>query len=57
MEKKRVSMQIRLPKNLHEEIKQEAEELGIPLNAHLIELLWIGIKARASFPIIQSKNL
>lgn len=44
--------QIRLPENLYLEIKQEAEELGVSLNAHLIELLWLGKKARDSFPII-----
>lgn len=47
-----VQTQVRLPENIYTEVKQEAEELGVSLNAHLIELLWLGIKARNSFPII-----
>lgn len=47
-----IQTQIRLPESIYTEVKQEAEELGVSLNAHLIELLWLGIKARNSFPIL-----
>lgn len=47
-----VQMQIRLPEKLHSEVKQEAEELGVSINAHLMELIWLGIKARKAFPIL-----
>ena len=46
-----IQTQIRLPENLYKEIKQEAEEIGVSMNSHLIELLWIGIKARNNFSI------
>lgn len=51
-EKKIISTQLRLPENIYKEVKQEAEELGVSLNAHLIELIWLGVKARKSFPIL-----
>ena len=49
MEKERtiIATQIRLPANMHDKIKQEAEEMGVSFNAHLIELLWWGLKVRA----------
>lgn len=47
-----VQMQIRLPENLYAEVKQEAEDIGVSMNAHLMELIWLGIKARKSFPIL-----
>lgn len=47
-----ISTQIRLPENLYAEVKQEAEEMGVSINAHLMELIWLGIKARKSFPIL-----
>lgn len=53
MENKRqiISTQLRLPENIYKDIKQEAEALGVSINSHIIELLWIGMKARNSFPI------
>ncbi len=51
-----IQTQVRLPENIYAEVKKEAEELGVSLNAHLIELLWLGIKARNSFPVIPSKE-
>lgn len=44
--------QVRLPENLYLEIKQEADEIGISMNSHLIELLWYEIKARKNIPVI-----
>ena len=43
-----VTTQVRLPKNIHKQLKQEAEELGVSLNAHLIEVAWLGMKVRNS---------
>ncbi|MCI7129622.1 MAG: hypothetical protein MSA09_03490 [Lachnospiraceae bacterium] len=51
-----VQTQIRLPDNIYEEVKQEAEELGVSINAHLCELIWMGIKARRSFPVILDRK-
>lgn len=48
-----VSTQLRLPENIYEKVKQEAEELGVSINAHIIELIWLGMKARSSFPIVK----
>ena len=48
-----IQTQIRLPEKLHTEVKKEAEELGVSLNAHICELIWMGIKARKSLQIIQ----
>ena len=48
MKKDIVTTQVRLPKNIHEQLKQEAEELGVSFNAHLIEVAWLGIKVRNS---------
>lgn len=47
-----ISTQLRLPENIYKEVKQEAEELGVSINAHLIELIWLGMKVRNGFPII-----
>ena len=44
MEKSIVSMQIRLPANLHEYAKEEAAKMGIPLNSFLIVLVTQGKK-------------
>lgn len=52
MKVNKIQTQIRLPESLYKEVKQEAEELGISVNAHMMELLWLGIKARKSFPVI-----
>lgn len=46
--------QIRLPENLYSEVKQEAEELGVSINAHLTELIWLGMKTRKQFSVIPS---
>lgn len=51
-----IQTQIRLPANIYAEVKREAEELGVSINAHLCELIWMGIKARSSFPIFQEQN-
>lgn len=44
MEKSIVSMQIRLPANLHEYAKEEAAKMGIPLNSFLVVLMTQGKK-------------
>ncbi|MCM1295590.1 MAG: hypothetical protein NC311_08605 [Muribaculaceae bacterium] len=47
-----VQTQVRLPESIYTVVKQEAEEIGVSINAHIIELLWLGIKARNCFPIL-----
>lgn len=44
MKNETISTQIRLPANMHEYIKQEAERIGIAQNAFLIILLEQGRK-------------
>lgn len=56
-EKKEViSTQIRLPAEIHEYIKQEADRLGIAQNAFLIVLLAQGKKLWEAEPIIHPKE-
>lgn len=43
-DKEIISTQIRLPAEIHEYIKQEAERMGIAKNAFLITLLYQGKK-------------
>ena len=43
-----ITTQVRLPKNIHKQLKQEAEELGVSFNAHLLEVAWLGMKVRNS---------
>lgn len=51
-----IQTQIRLPENIYREVKLEAKEIGVSINAHLCELIWLGIKARSSFPVIHEKR-
>ena len=52
MMKEIIATQVRMPKNIHEQLKQEAEDLGVSFNAHLIEVAWLGMKVRNSFQIL-----
>jgi len=38
--------QVRMSEEMHKRIKEEADELGVSFNAHLIELAWLGMKIR-----------
>ena len=48
MEKNIISTQIRLSEEMHKQIKEEAKEMGVSFNSHLIELAWLGMKLRKS---------
>ena len=51
-----IALQVRLPEKLHNKIRSEAEEMGIPLNSHLIELLHMGIKLEEAQVTITPKG-
>jgi len=49
---------IRIPKEMHEKIKQEALEVGASYNSHVMELIYLGMKFRNSeICVIQPKEL
>lgn len=56
MKKDIVAFQIRIPEKLHSRIRCEAEEMGIPLNSHLIELLHMGLRMEEAQVVINPKE-
>lgn len=46
MKKEIFCTQVRMPEELHKKVKKEADELGVSFNAHLMELVWLGMKVR-----------
>lgn len=38
--------QIRIPNNLYEQVKKSSDEVGVSINAHIMELIYWGLKAR-----------
>ena len=47
MKRKIINTQIRIPENLHEQVKRNAEEIGVSFNSHLMELVYLGLKLRS----------
>ena len=53
--KDKAQLQLRLPEKTYEHIREEAEAMGVSINAHILELIDLGIRAREQFPILQEK--
>lgn len=56
MTKEIVATQVRLPESLYNTIKCEATEMCVPVNSHIIELLYLGMKVREGTVFILPKE-